>query len=235
MSIYNACNAVFPVAIAALLLIVTKLQAFRQRRALAFLPWFYFAMFVAYTGYVLGPWFFHRYFHPFVYGYVLLVFLSLDRVLDLASAESSRWMNAKPKLVSAAFVGCLALTAAFAISMVRDLRMASTRHSYYVASEVAKRILPKDAVVGFFQSGILGYNWDRPFIGLDGKVNEEALAALRKHEIDRYIASTKMDYLIDDLGILKTMLEGYSTKPGFMSRHPVEGPVATCYLLHLRK
>ena len=68
---------------------------------------------------------------------------------------------------------------------------------FYDAAIWINRNLPKSAVVGAFQSGILGYYLEREFYGLDGKINADALEALRGGRIDAYMQERGIGYLAD--------------------------------------
>lgn len=50
--------------------------------------------------------------------------------------------------------------------------------------------------IGSIQSGTVGYYYDKT-INIDGKVNPEALAAIKEDKLLQYIINKKMDYLID--------------------------------------
>lgn len=50
--------------------------------------------------------------------------------------------------------------------------------------------------VGSFQSGAIGYYYDKT-INLDGKLNPEALAAIKEGKLLQYVVNKKLDYLID--------------------------------------
>jgi hypothetical protein len=69
-------------------------------------------------------------------------------------------------------------------------------HSHYHMVNWVEKNVNKEQWVGAFQSGTIGYFHDRT-INLDGKVNPEALKALKEDKIYYYIADKKPDYLVN--------------------------------------
>ena len=63
--------------------------------------------------------------------------------------------------------------------------------------KVIEKETPVNAVVGCFQSGIIGYYADRSIINLDGKVNEEALEAMKRGELGRYVKKMGITHVAD--------------------------------------
>lgn len=66
---------------------------------------------------------------------------------------------------------------------------------FYLVDWIEKNV-KQDEWVGAFQSGTIGYFHDRT-INLDGKVNFDALEALKENKIYQYIADRKPEYLIN--------------------------------------
>jgi hypothetical protein len=62
--------------------------------------------------------------------------------------------------------------------------------------------LPPATWIGAFQSGTLGFFHDRT-INLDGKVNAEALAAIRQHRLGAYVADSPIAFVIDWVSIVE--------------------------------
>lgn len=55
----------------------------------------------------------------------------------------------------------------------------------------------RDDRIGMFQSGTLGYLLPDRVTNLDGKVNAEALRAMRSGRLPRYVDSLRFDYIVD--------------------------------------
>jgi hypothetical protein len=82
---------------------------------------------------------------------------------------------------------------------VRTWRRGLDHLHFQVVAWVAEHV-PEDAWVGAVQTGTVGYFHDRT-INLDGKVNPEALAAVRAHRIPQYVLSKPIRYLADWEGL----------------------------------
>ena len=74
-----------------------------------------------------------------------------------------------------------------------------------VAAGYVARHLPKDSRVGAFQSGVVGF-YNENVINLDGKVNVEALAAMRTKQVEEYLDRAKIDYVIDWEGVIDGLM-----------------------------
>jgi hypothetical protein len=93
-----------------------------------------------------------------------------------------------------------------AVTLGRDLERTQAQqghHSYPWQREmleaglaVSER-LPKDAVVGAFNSGIIAYVSEQTVVNLDGVVNEDAARALKRHELLAYMRERQVRYLVD--------------------------------------
>ncbi len=70
-----------------------------------------------------------------------------------------------------------------------------------VAAGYVAAHLPKDARVGAFQSGVVGF-YNENVINLDGKVNVEALAAMRAKRVEEYLDTAGIDFVIDWEGVI---------------------------------
>jgi hypothetical protein len=80
---------------------------------------------------------------------------------------------------------------------------------------------PPNAVIGAFQTGILGYFVERRFHGLDGKINLAALQAMQARRIDRYVVDEGIDYLMDWRVILRDLFTARAEDPQFLARQEV--------------
>jgi hypothetical protein len=64
----------------------------------------------------------------------------------------------------------------------------------------------EDETIGVFQGGAIGYFSNRRVINLDGKVNGDALSALRSGELCDYIVEAGIDVVLDHTNVLKLFL-----------------------------
>jgi len=69
-------------------------------------------------------------------------------------------------------------------------------HSHYYMFEWIEKNVKDEEWVGAFQSGTIGYFHDKT-INLDGKVNPDALNALKANKIYEYIGDKKLDYIVN--------------------------------------
>lgn len=103
-------------------------------------------------------------------------------------------------------------TGAFALLLAANAWAAWDTHhrggisdGHSVAAGYVARHLPKDARVGAFQSGVVGF-YNENVINLDGKVNVEALKALRAKQIEEYLDRARIDYVIDWEGVIEGLM-----------------------------
>lgn len=142
----------------------------------------YYAFFFAAAHYIV------RYLAP---AYVLTVPASAALVVGVA-----QWLTGGKARLAAAM-------AAIGFVLVMGLglfvgSLFSVQSTFYVDQWgwVRDNLSGTNAVVGAAQTGTLGYFW-RSAVNLDGKVNHEALAALRGGRIGNYILDKEIEYLID--------------------------------------
>lgn len=74
-----------------------------------------------------------------------------------------------------------------------------------VAAGYVANHLPKDARIGAFQSGVVGY-YNANVINLDGKVNVDALTAMREKRVEEYVDAERIDYVIDWQGVIEGLM-----------------------------
>ncbi|MDP2357322.1 MAG: hypothetical protein Q8M31_14835 [Beijerinckiaceae bacterium] len=105
----------------------------------------------------------------------------------------------------------LALVAISFIAVVNAWAAWDTHHrggigdGHSVAAGYVANHLPKDARIGAFQSGVVGY-YNANVINLDGKVNVGALAAMREKRVEEYVDAERIDYVIDWQGVIEGLM-----------------------------
>ena len=209
------CDHTLPLWLGALLVIGGFLVSFRAQRV-ELGRWRFFVFFgailtSAYSVYIFGQGFYYRYFASFLIVYVAFA------VLGASSVYRSRFLLRFPRLRRYGGVTILTgiagiLMAASAIRVVRvHMRTKPTEH--YDATQWINENTPREAVIGAFQSGILGYYLDRRFYGLDGKINGEALKAMKKNRIDLYVSEKKISYLADWPWIIDALFVRHAQVP----------------------
>jgi CDP-diglyceride synthetase len=112
-------------------------------------------------------------------------------LLERALATSTGWRLAA---AVAAVVVALPLAGRYVsdLGLLRQPRQIPTYARHYTLV----RDLPPDARVASFQSGVLSYF--RPAtINLDGKMNRDALAAVRSHSVLDYLLDRQIEYVIE--------------------------------------
>jgi hypothetical protein len=94
---------------------------------------------------------------------------------------------------------CVLVVAARAAVVRADSRMPQPTNSWQMVSYLSRH--PEDLAVGHigsFQSGLLAWVWsDRAVVNLDGKVNHEALAALRERRFPAWLAEGQVRLVLD--------------------------------------
>jgi len=192
-------DRVFPLGMTFLILLTCTYLApktFIRRLSLitAFLI-FLALLFFAYTCYIFATWFYMRYFAPIAIGYLILIGLMIRHISDLSPL---RMRDALVK-AGAAFIapGVLSLFFFISIHMMHRITIREEPSGYYQMAMWINKQTNRDSIIGVFQSGIVGYYLDRKFYALDGVVNQHALDAMKKNEIDNYILENHMDYVMD--------------------------------------
>jgi hypothetical protein len=126
----------------------------------------------------------------------------VDRVLDrLAVAGASQDRSpAALAVVPAALVSVLMFVAAWLGAFDRGLASQGAYPQQGIMRDVARglarRTQPGTRVAGF-NAGILGFYYERETLNLDGVVNADALAALRRHDLAGYVRAQQVAYVLD--------------------------------------
>jgi hypothetical protein len=170
-----------------------------DRRELSFLILFAVLLMAAYSTWIFGVFFFTRYFYP---AYFIVSVLAACVLQDLVV-----WLSRRPLPLKAATAGIFALYAVGLVYM--GLSSAYRSKPVYQFYDIAKWVdnnTDKDETIGVFQGGAIGYFSNRRVINLDGKVNGQALEALRSGHICDYITESGIDVVMDHVKVLELFL-----------------------------
>jgi 4-amino-4-deoxy-L-arabinose transferase-like glycosyltransferase len=191
-----------------LLLLATSLLIFkwkrdperRRRLEIGFLFLFCGLVFVSYSLYIFGAFFFLRYFYPlFMLSCILIAFIIQD-LLD--------WLPQRSLSLRRFAIGAVVLYTGFFSYF--SYSQAFRSHAIYPFYDIAKWVrahTDKDDTVGIFQCGTVGYLVDRKVINLDGKVNRQALSALKNGCLEEYIEEESIDVIVDHATVIDIFLD----------------------------
>jgi len=203
-------NLVLLLVLGAVLLAFVRSKKFPEedgRSELNFLLVFSVLLVAAYSFYVFGFFFFIRYYYP-VY-FVLALYLAIFAEGAVARLGRSRlsWLKA-----SSAGLAALYLIAFFGMSYKQAFKSKPVYCFYGVADWVRNNTEEFEKVAAF-QCGAIGYFSGRRVVNLDGKVNPEALAALKSGDLAGYLIKEKVDIVLDRRDVLSLFLGEKAGKP----------------------
>ena len=190
----EAVSAVLAVLVTLGLLVFAARSRHRMLR-LAVGLWLVYAlaMTLAYSGIVLGPWFFQRYGAPIAVWLHLLLLVALGLRLGAARGAPA---GAALAAVGIA-LGFVALVWQGSYRWIAQGERAVPDDGFYRAAQAIDRELPADARVGAFSAGLITYYVRQPVVALDGKVNGGARRAMVDGAMFRYICEVGVDYIAD--------------------------------------
>lgn len=174
------------------------LVSLRKAAPIGYLLGYFASLVVAYVTFVLGWWFYPRYFFPkAIVGAILLALVYEAVVVGPLKPWGRTVMNV---LLASAVAAQLLLGAAYFVRSRAGFGM------YYEAAQWINRSVPRTEKVGAFQSGIMGYFSTPAVVGLDGVVNHGAYKALREGRILEYMKAERLRCLVDDPSVLDSLL-----------------------------
>jgi hypothetical protein len=148
------------------------------------------ALIVFYGLYFGVPYFLTRFLFPLSAFLALLWSAAALGLWDVLRRHAPRLVC---RIVSASFVAyCVAFNALAYATGGTDRFFNAVRH--------LEALVSKEAWIGGFQTGIVGYFHDRT-INLDGKVNADALRARLDERLSTYIVNSRIDYVFGWEGI----------------------------------
>jgi len=151
------------------------------------------AMTLAYSGIILGPWFFQRYGAPIAASVHLLLLVALGLWLGAARSAPAVALLAAGGIA----LGFVALVWQGSYRWIALGERAVPDDGFYRAAEYIDRELPGDARVGAFSAGLITYYVRQPVVALDGKVNGGARRAMVDGAMFRYVCQAGVDYIAD--------------------------------------
>lgn len=172
----------------------------RRRFEIGFLLLFCGLLFASYSFYIFGAFFFLRYFYPIYFLACILISFIVQDLLDWLPRQSFGLR----RIAVGVFVLYAGLFSYFSYSQ------AFRSHAVYPFYDIAKWVrahTEKGDTVGIFQCGTVGYLSDRKVINLDGKVNREALCALKNGCLEDYIQQEGIDVVIDNANVIDIFLD----------------------------
>jgi 4-amino-4-deoxy-L-arabinose transferase-like glycosyltransferase len=169
------------------------------RRELDFLLLFSVILLATYATYIFGMFFFLRYFYPVFF--VACIYLAFF-LQDARTWFDRRSLRVRKMLILAAavYAGCFSL-----FSYSQAFRSQPVYPYYDIARWVDANTVDGEKI-GVFQCGTIGYLSHRHIINLDGKVNREALEAIRKGRLENYLEKEGVDVVLDNSRILDIFL-----------------------------
>ncbi len=172
----------------------------KERRELDFLVLFSLLLVLSYSLYIFGAFFFMRYFYP--------VYLAACVYLAFFLQDFFGWISARrATLRRAAVTAAAAYLMLFISFSYFQVFRAKPVYPFYDIARWVRENTTRDECVGVFQCGTIGYFSNRKTINLDGKVNREALGALKRDKLQDYIKNEEIDIILDHSKILSIFLK----------------------------
>jgi len=165
---------------------------------------------LGYSFYSPAHWYFNRY----LVSAILLttVWLLVDVVAVCAGLRRGRTALAA---LAVAILVCQVTEWRFATA----IRWSNAPPGGFLATwETLGRRVDRTARLGAFQAGIYGYFSGRDVINLDGKVNQDAFAALRDKRLHEYIRQQGVRYVLDYDWVLEALCGRYAEGSGLSFR-----------------
>jgi hypothetical protein len=157
-------------------------------------------MLLSYSSYIFGSYFFVRYYFPLYFtGSIIFAFMLQD-LFD--------WYRRRSKAlrVITASAAVVYASAFLYFSWSQSFRSFPVYPFYDIAKWVDSNV-ERGETVGVLQCGTIGYFSKRQVINLDGKVNREAVKALKEQDLIGYAEKEEIDIIIDHSRILEIFLD----------------------------
>jgi hypothetical protein len=183
--------------------VVAKKKSLRVRGfdEIQFLLLVIVALLCAYSLFVFGVFFFARYYYP-VY-FILCIYAGL-----LLEEAVRRLRGRRAVFRRVAVVLASVYAAAFAYMAYSCACRSHQVYCFYEAARWVDEHTSPGETVGVFQGGAVGYFSSRRVVNLDGKVNRDALDALRSGNLGDYLRKEGIDVVVDNRNVLELFLTG---------------------------
>ncbi len=171
----------------------------RGRGEINFLLLFSVLLVCSYAFYIFGVFFFLRYYYPIylvacIYGAFLL-----QDFFDWLPHRSRRFYRL-------AIAGCTVYVGFFLYFSYSQAFRSYPVYPFYDIAQWVDENTKENETIGVFQCGTIGYLSHRRVINLDGKVNREALDALKCGDLESYLREEGIDVVLDHPKILEIFL-----------------------------
>ncbi|MCX6562139.1 MAG: hypothetical protein NTU60_00890 [Candidatus Aminicenantes bacterium] len=145
----------------------------------------------------------------------------------MAAAAARRLAGGSRNLKACALV---VLPACFFAAAAVSLHTGNIGNSMSIAAAFIQKEYPAPHKVGAFQSGVLGF-FNSNVFNLDGKIDPQAFAFLKKGRIDAYIDREEIDVLLDWPGYISLYLSDDYLKQKWTSHsEPIFNDLILCYI-----
>jgi hypothetical protein len=172
----------------------------RNRRGeVHFLLMFSVLLIACYCLYIFGLFFFIRYYYPIYFVACIYAAFLLQDLFDWLPGRS-------PLLRKAVAVGGIVYALAFAYFSFSQAFRSRPVYHFYDLAQWANSHTEADETIGAFQGGAIGYLSHRRVVNLDGKVNREALEALKEGCLGDYLKREGIDLVIDHEKVIECFL-----------------------------
>ena len=172
----------------------------RRRSEINFLLVFSLLLMSAYSFMIFGFFFFIRYYYPIYF--VLCIYCAF-----LIEDVGNRFIAARSTLIRrTVYAGGMLYIVAFALMAYSQSFRTSKVYCFYDVARWVQEHTDENDIIGAFQGGAIGYFSGRQVVNLDGKVNPEALEALKSGTLAEYLKRSGVDILLDKCNVIDLFL-----------------------------
>jgi len=147
----------------------------------------------AYSFWILGQWFYPRYYFATTAVLVIWICIAVEGLVDRLPG-----MRRGTELAAAVLAGAMALLAWNSLPQAALRGTGSDGTEHQIGVRLLREHVPPGATVGGFQSGALQYyGRDWHVVNLDGVVNRAAHEAMRDSRMAPYLRENGIDWMLD--------------------------------------
>ena len=170
------------------------------------------SLYLAYTFYIFGAWYFERYYFPTL-PFIILLIVPIIKHLSY-SLSSHHW-----RLFSLSTYLIIFLTGVILSGLLRN-EFPSVTH-YIPSAEWVQKTVPEGAVIGAVQSGAIGFLVrDKQVVNLDGKLDTDAFDALINGRGMEYARRKGVTHIV-----------GWPSNIGYVLRHSEPNSISSLKML----